>query len=92
MSCRTPIFESSSKDVHVCHGKLTRKPLGVYFKGHEDVRFIATAASMESASHDMRLVLLSLSLKRERLKKSQYRKYEPVRRSLLMTALHLEGS
>lgn len=35
-------------------------------------KFIATPRSMESASHDM-------------LKKSQYRKHEPVRRSLLMT-------
>mmetsp|Transcript_30972 Transcript_30972/g.69704 ORF Transcript_30972/g.69704 Transcript_30972/m.69704 type:complete len:372 (+) Transcript_30972:22-1137(+) len=35
-------------------------------------KFITTPKSMESASHDM-------------LKRSQYRKYEPVRRSLLMT-------
>ncbi|CAE7194822.1 leo1 [Symbiodinium natans] len=36
-------------------------------------KFIATPTSMKSESHDM-------------LKKSQYRKHEPVRRSLLMTA------
>eukprot|EP00434_Breviolum_minutum_P006910 symbB.v1.2.006099.t1/scaffold359.1/size220467/9 len=42
-------------------------------------KFIATPKSMESASHEM-------------LKKSQYRKYEPVRRSILMTEAATEDA